>query len=64
MPGVTGDANGVDLNTANRQQLEKVGGLGPDRATSQQLPLSVGIVCAHLNRTASTSELSRHAILT
>ncbi|HUO59389.1 MAG TPA: helix-hairpin-helix domain-containing protein [Candidatus Acidoferrales bacterium] len=32
MPGAIGDANGVDLNTANQQQLEQVGGLGPDRA--------------------------------
>jgi predicted DNA-binding helix-hairpin-helix protein len=32
MPGAIGDAHGVDLNTANQQDLERVGGLGPDRA--------------------------------
>ncbi len=32
MPGAIGDANGVDLNTANEQELERVGGLGKERA--------------------------------
>lgn len=32
MPGAIGNANGVDLNTASQQDLEGVGGLGPDRA--------------------------------
>ncbi len=32
MPGAIGDANGVDLNTASEQELERVGGLGQDRA--------------------------------
>ncbi len=32
MPGAIGDAGGVDLNTANEQELERVGGLGRERA--------------------------------
>lgn len=32
MPGAIGDAKGVDLNSANQQELERVGGLGQDRA--------------------------------
>lgn len=32
MPGAIGNANGVDLNTANAQELENVGGLGKERA--------------------------------
>jgi DNA uptake protein ComE-like DNA-binding protein len=32
MPGAIGDANGVDLNSASREELERVGGLGRDRA--------------------------------
>jgi len=32
MPGAIGDANSVDLNTASQQELERVGGLGTDRA--------------------------------
>jgi DNA uptake protein ComE-like DNA-binding protein len=32
MPGAIGDANGVDLNNASEQDLERVGGLGRDRA--------------------------------
>jgi DNA uptake protein ComE-like DNA-binding protein len=32
MPGAIGDAKGVDLNSANQQDLERVGGLGQDRA--------------------------------
>lgn len=32
MPGAIGKAHGVDLNTASREQLERVGGLGQDRA--------------------------------
>jgi competence protein ComEA len=32
MADAIGDARGVDLNTASEQQLEKVGGLGRERA--------------------------------
>ena len=32
MPGAIGDAKGVDLNTASREELEQVGGIGPERA--------------------------------
>ncbi len=32
MPGAIGDAQGVDLNSASEQQLERVGGLGRERA--------------------------------
>ncbi len=32
MPGAIGDARGVNLNTAGRDQLEQVGGLGRERA--------------------------------
>jgi DNA uptake protein ComE-like DNA-binding protein len=32
MPGAIGDAKNVDLNKASQQELEQVGGLGPDRA--------------------------------
>ena len=32
MADAIGSANGVDLNSASEQELEKVGGLGPDRA--------------------------------
>jgi DNA uptake protein ComE-like DNA-binding protein len=32
MPGAIGDANGVDLNAASRDELERVGGLGSHRA--------------------------------
>lgn len=32
MPGAIGDANGVDLNSASRDELERVGGLGRERA--------------------------------
>lgn len=32
MPGAIGDAKGVDLNSASREELERVGGLGRDRA--------------------------------
>ncbi len=32
MPGAIGDANGVDLNKASEDQLERVGGLGRERA--------------------------------
>jgi len=33
MPGAIGDAKGVDLNTASEDELERVGGLGRERAT-------------------------------
>jgi DNA uptake protein ComE-like DNA-binding protein len=41
MPGAIGNANGIDLNTASREQLEGVGGLGSDRAQKiiQQRPI-------------------------
>jgi DNA uptake protein ComE-like DNA-binding protein len=41
MPGAIGDAQGIDLNTASREQLERVGGLGSDRAQKimQQRPI-------------------------
>ena len=41
MPGAIGNANGVDLNSASRDELERVGGLGPDRAERiiQQRPI-------------------------
>ncbi len=41
MPGAIGDAKGVDLNSASQQDLERVGGLGPDRARKiiQQRPI-------------------------
>jgi DNA uptake protein ComE-like DNA-binding protein len=41
MPGAIGNANGVDLNSASREELERVGGLGPDRAQRivQQRPI-------------------------
>lgn len=41
MPGAIGDANGVNLNSASREELERVGGLGPDRAERiiQQRPI-------------------------
>ncbi len=32
MPGAIGDAQGVDLNSARREDLERVGGLGSERA--------------------------------
>jgi len=32
MPGAIGNAKGVDLNRASREELERVGGLGQDRA--------------------------------
>lgn len=32
MSSAIGDAKGVDLNTASQDELEKVGGLGRDRA--------------------------------
>lgn len=32
MPGAIGDAKGVDLNTASEEELERVGGLGRERA--------------------------------
>jgi Helix-hairpin-helix motif len=32
MPGAIGDANGVDLNRASADELERVGGLGRERA--------------------------------
>jgi DNA uptake protein ComE-like DNA-binding protein len=32
MPGAIGNASGVDLNSASEQDIERVGGLGPDRA--------------------------------
>ena len=32
MPGAIGDAKGVDLNNASQQDMERVGGLGQDRA--------------------------------
>jgi len=41
MSNAIGDASGVDLNSASRDQLERVGGLGPDRAQRiiQQRPI-------------------------
>jgi DNA uptake protein ComE-like DNA-binding protein len=33
MSNAIGDAKGVDLNTASQDELEKVGGLGSDRAS-------------------------------
>ena len=41
MPGAIGNANGVDLNSASREELERVGGLGEDRGSRliQQRPL-------------------------
>ncbi len=32
MPGAIGDAKRIDLNSASQQELERVGGLGQDRA--------------------------------
>lgn len=32
MSGAIGDAKGVDLNSASEQELERVGGLGRERA--------------------------------
>lgn len=32
MQGAVGDAKGVDLNSASEQELERVGGLGRERA--------------------------------
>ncbi len=32
MSGAIGDAQGVDLNSASEQELERVGGLGRERA--------------------------------
>jgi DNA uptake protein ComE-like DNA-binding protein len=32
MAGAIGNANGVDLNSASEQELERVGGLGRERA--------------------------------
>lgn len=32
MAGAIGDAKGIDLNSASQQELERVGGLGQDRA--------------------------------
>ncbi len=32
MPGAIGHAGGVDLNSASEQELERVGGLGRERA--------------------------------
>ncbi|MGZ4814422.1 MAG: ComEA family DNA-binding protein [Terriglobales bacterium] len=32
MPGAIGDAKGIDLNSASEQELEQVGGIGPERA--------------------------------
>ena len=32
MAGAIGEAQGVDLNRASQQDLERVGGLGPERA--------------------------------
>ena len=41
MAGAIGNAKGVDLNRASREELERVGGLGPDRAQRivQQRPI-------------------------
>lgn len=32
MPGAIEGADGIDLNTASQQELEQIGGMGPDRA--------------------------------
>lgn len=32
MPGAIGDADGIDLNTADESELENIGGLGRERA--------------------------------
>lgn len=32
MSGAIGNAHGIDLNSASREELERVGGLGSDRA--------------------------------
>jgi DNA uptake protein ComE-like DNA-binding protein len=32
MAGAIGDAKGIDLNSGSQQELERVGGLGQDRA--------------------------------
>ena len=32
MPGAIGDAKGIDLNNASEEELEKIGGIGRERA--------------------------------